>query len=372
MDSAPMNLRSRLLEVAQRLPTLSWLEEFLSWWGSGLVASLPRPITRWLSARQDRIVLELRPRGRRLLVERGPSTTPEIRYSHLLADDTCVSIGPMVEAMGRIPTRCRLLLRPSDDLLFERSLWLPLAARDHLRAVLDFEIPRQTPFRTDDISYHAEVVEEDRDGRRVRVQLSLIPRSYLGDALGLLAELGETHFEIETPSLFAQRWEVRPPQAMTKRRIPKLRTRDLALALFVLLPALALAFVPPWLASATLKENRSTLEALRGQLAATSEEHARIAVALTRRSYVEAQTRQIVPITQIMAALTTTFAGQVHLRQLEYSDQGLTLRGTTLEPSRLAGQLDASPLFSNVAFQSTAQAATAGENEFALQMQVGR
>lgn len=367
-----MTLRARLLEVVQRSPLSALVGEFFCWWVAGLVSSIPHSLRRILSARQERIVLELGRSERRLLAERGPAANPTVHFSYPLDEHEIPSIAPLAEAIGRFPTASRLVVRPAAHLLFERSLWLPVAARDHLSSVLEFELPRQTPFRPEDTFYRAEIVDEDREGRRIRVRLTLIPRAYLSDAEHLFGELGGRHYEIETPSESSPRWQISAPKTHVKRRMHGLSARDNLLVLFTIIPALALVIVPPLLAMEALKENRKTLNSVRLEMAKVSEEHSRLATVLTRHIYIEKQTHRSVPVKQLLAALSTTFDGQVHLRQLDYSEQSLILRGTTAEPSHLAGKLDASPLFFDVAFQSTAQEAAAGEKEFALQMRVSR
>jgi general secretion pathway protein L len=63
---------------------------------------------------------------------------------------------------------------------------LPAAAEDNLRQVLSFEMDRQTPFKADQIYFDSRVLGRDASGRNLNVELVLLPRAQLDQAIGAL------------------------------------------------------------------------------------------------------------------------------------------------------------------------------------------
>src|SRR5690606_14401543 len=72
-----------------------------------------------------------------------------------------------------------------------RRLALPAAAADRLRAVLGFEIERQTPFPASEVEYDALLLGRRGDGQ-VDVELVVVPRQALESRLAALGPLAAT------------------------------------------------------------------------------------------------------------------------------------------------------------------------------------
>ncbi|WP_129588401.1 PilN domain-containing protein [Solilutibacter silvestris] len=91
------------------------------------------------------------------------------------ADLETVETGAIGRLLSRYPDRPRWLL-VDDSIVIRATLRLPLAAIDHLRQAVRYEIDRQTPYAESDVAYDARVVERDSINKRMTVELLVIPR----------------------------------------------------------------------------------------------------------------------------------------------------------------------------------------------------
>src|SRR5690606_19022067 len=76
----------------------------------------------------------------------------------------------------------RVLLLPPAYVL-RRVLTLPAAALDNLRTVLGFELDRQTPFKPEQVVFDSRVLPHEAGAKLVPVELALVPRERLQQAL---------------------------------------------------------------------------------------------------------------------------------------------------------------------------------------------
>jgi len=77
-----------------------------------------------------------------------------------------------------------------------QQVFLPLAAGDNLRQVLDYEIERQLPFRREDVYY--DFLPAGKQGDKLSVYVFAIPKKSLDGVLGLLESLGIRPNGVET------------------------------------------------------------------------------------------------------------------------------------------------------------------------------
>jgi general secretion pathway protein L len=161
--------------------TQSPLPGFLAWWGGALRDCLPERWQERLRVQQAQVWLSWD--GEALQVERVDSMRRHVLGR--LGDDGAPSdaalVGLLGEAAARLP---RILLLPTQDVLLRR-----LAT---LRAVVGFEIDRQTPFRQDQVEFDCRLLPAEKGAKLVPVELAVLPRERL-DAL--LARLGDIRLD---------------------------------------------------------------------------------------------------------------------------------------------------------------------------------
>ncbi|KLO01230.1 general secretion pathway protein GspL, partial [Stenotrophomonas maltophilia] len=138
---------------------------FLRWWRQSLLAWVP---VRWqwaLGWGQARLLLQHEGDQLQVWREAGERREAVARLPWPLSP---VELDRVLEP--RLRTLPRVWLLPATDVL-RRSLRLPAAAADRLRAVVGFEIDRQTPFESSQVSYD---VRELGAGGEGQLQVELV------------------------------------------------------------------------------------------------------------------------------------------------------------------------------------------------------
>jgi Tfp pilus assembly protein PilN len=84
---------------------------------------------------------------------------------------------------------------PQDQAIVQQ-VFLPLAAQDNLRQVLEYEIERQLPFKREDIYY--DYLPAGKKGEKFSLYVFAIPKKYLDGVLNLLESFGVKPRGVET------------------------------------------------------------------------------------------------------------------------------------------------------------------------------
>lgn len=162
---------------------------FFAWWLGELRACLP---LRWrqrfrvaeslvlLIPEGDELVVLHQHDGQREELGRLSTTPPEALPAGLNA-----LLGEDRRELRRV------LLVPASSVL-RRTLHLPAAALENLSSVLGFELDRQTPFRAEQVYYDSRVLPHAPDARQVPVELALVTRERLAQALADVDGLAST------------------------------------------------------------------------------------------------------------------------------------------------------------------------------------
>jgi general secretion pathway protein L len=160
--------------------------DFFAWWIGQLSDLLPQRWGRLGSVGEDALVIEpvgspsrgvdsigvnLRRRGRE---------TPLGHFS-LAAD----SADELPRSPGK---RWVLRLRQADVLA--KTMSLPIAAENHARQALAFQMDQETPFTPDEIYWSHSITRRDRQSGRLSVRLLLVPRQNLAALLTALDHVG--------------------------------------------------------------------------------------------------------------------------------------------------------------------------------------
>jgi general secretion pathway protein L len=161
------------------------LPGFFRWWGSELLACLPPRWRALVEERSESLLLD--PRSDEIVVwrERGDRASEYARISRSLPAEAQGAEFQRLRAAIDDPGVRTVLCIPSERVL-QRNLVLPAAAEDNLRQVLSFEMDRQTPFKADQIYFDSRVLGRDASGRNLNVELVLLPRAQLDQAIGTL------------------------------------------------------------------------------------------------------------------------------------------------------------------------------------------
>jgi general secretion pathway protein L len=317
---------------------------FFSWWLGQLADLLPPWLRRPAFARVDALVIApIEP------LDSLGAVAVTVRRN---GKETPVGEFPLrQEALESVPApRGRpAVLRIARDDLLEKTLTLPIAARDDLAQVLAFEMDRETPFSADELywNYCAETVDQ-RQGR-ISVHLILIPKARLAPLLAVLGQCG-----------LAPKWvEIADGRADCsylpidhQRARPQHQSRWLlagAAACCAVLAAGA-AVVPFALQAAELAALDREIRA--GQTTATEADALRREIdRLSRSAEVVRKARENAarPI-EVLASVTRLLPDDTYLTDIDLRQRKLTLSGRSAAAARLIGALAADRSFRNPSF----------------------
>lgn len=322
---------------------------FLSWWLGELAGLLPRRL-RSRSRRELRwLVLTLGPDGVALLEPEGGVERELARVVPGAPGQEAVLGGAL--ALARRRTR-EVTIRLGADRGLRRTLDLPLAARGNLDQLLQFEMDRLTPFKSEQVYVAHRIARVDAATKRLQAEVHIAPREPVDQALELAQALGLWPQRVELegggddghPAL-----DLLPHDTPERHRSGRL-ARVLAL-LALLLSAAAIA-VP-------LQRQQTTAAALEAEVEAARVE-AQKSIALrdrfdrlstAARFLVEAK-RTTPMVTAIVAELTRVIPDQAYVSQLYIDGGTVQLHGLAKAASDLIGQLEQSDLFRAPRFRS--------------------
>ncbi len=147
---------------------------FGRWWFGELAALLPAALRRAVTGQMPDLILQLS-EGRFVF--------------HSGQGERADRLGDCDAAAAGLPDELAKRLKKANSrggqtiLALPRSLVtiqddeLPLAAAENLNDVVGFEMDRLTPFRQDEVYFHARVLEQDREQQKLTVALTASPRT---------------------------------------------------------------------------------------------------------------------------------------------------------------------------------------------------
>ncbi|HIE1101313.1 PilN domain-containing protein [Stenotrophomonas maltophilia] len=335
---------------------------FLRWWRQSLLAWVP---ARWqwaLGWAQARLLLQRE--GDQLLVQREAGERRE-SVARLPWPLSPAELDRVLEA--RLRGLPRVWLLPADDVL-RRPLRLPAAAADRLRAVVGFEIDRQTPFESSQVSYDVRELGAADEGQ-LQVELVAWPlrqldawRSSAGEWADVLA--GVDVIDAQGNTL---RVNLLPPAQRQLRVDPMGRWNLLlvvAAAVMLVLGGLQL-----------LDNRRAAADALRAEVERSARsargvasERAQLQALIDGAAFLETQRNQRAGTVEIWNELTRRLPEGTYLEKLAIENNSLQLIGLSREASQLVQLLQDAPQWRKVNLTGVLQAdgAASGRDRFTL------
>ena len=327
---------------------------FFTWWLSELKEMMPDRLVRLLSPAVDELVLE--PVQSRLAVSRRERGAVRelgvIDVDPLDLEPARAALGPLLAGIDFRKTRVALRL-PADRAL-RKLINLPAAAEENLREVLSFDMDRLTPFTADQVYYDARLLERDPETRRIKAEITVLPRTQVDPMVEMLRRLGLEPEAVALPrGTDSNRLPWRVPLVTNgtgqKKVIRRLPAALLALAVLFLIAAIVVS----------LERDRRRLDALDVDVAAARKEadegrrlEEEIARLESRGDFIVDRKRARPPVVEILSELTRTLPDDTWLYRLRLTDQELQTFGYSPNASALISLIESSGLFSNAQFRA--------------------
>ena len=347
----------------------------LRWWRSELIGLLPVAERRAARRRPDILLLEVsRSRISALRCTNGNRdelATVALPDAERRSGASLSSVGDLIALDGAIdPKITPVVVRVSPDEVLSRVVTLPPAAAENLRAVLTFEMHRQTPFTADQVYFDYRVLESNPGDAHLRVELSVTRRDLVDAAIGLLPPWdlrvsgADEAREIADDGL-ALRLAPSGPAASSYRTVGKLLWATNA-ALLVAVLAIPLV------------RQASHIEQLRERVAAAKTEAESAAVIRQRAERAQADRRFLIggkrtrpALVSVLAELTASIPDSTWVQRLEIKSRKVRMRGTSTAASSLIPIIEDIPLFRRVTFNApvTSNPGT-GKEQFQLVFEI--
>ncbi len=355
---------SSLLWISKINPRVSWSAAW-RWWREGLLAWLPAGVRHWLAGSARRLVLAVE-NGQCVLAREEDGQTQELEKLDPLSPD-----GNTIARWLRTEKPREWVLRFPTGQALTRVLALPLAAEKNLRQVAGFEMDRLTPFTASQVYYDAAVLERQPEQRRLRVELTALPRATVDPVLAHLRQQGLSPDMLDVvgsrSSLNLLSPEQRPQRGLWGRRLRA------AVVIASLLLVAAVIALPIWqqralVIGAIAKVDQAQKAAnqalsLREQLDKTLE-----------TSRMLAQKKRSIPArVDLLRELTVILPDDTWVERLQIKGDSAQIIGQSGKASALIGIVESSKFFSGAGFTSpvTTDPRT-GKERFVLSARIGR
>jgi general secretion pathway protein L len=322
---------------------------FAAWrWWSGEIASLvPRSLRQSLAGGRGRQVLVLAADGTAEFVQQGAGR--EETLARIDLDATRLSEARDILAAVRQRRGAGAALRLPAETALSATMALPLAAEANLAQVVAFELDRRTPFKHEEVYHSQRVLQRDVAAKRLSVQLTVVPRRVVDEALALAERLGIALDRVEVTGDPSANLLPARPQPFAAR-LPSVAFGVLALLAAVL--AGAAGFIPlerahraaTALGAEVAESKRLAEESLRLQKEIDAE--------IQESGFLAARKRQVPSASEILYAVTHMLPDDTWLSELEVSAGELRVTGYAESASAILGLIDQSPRFANGTFRS--------------------
>lgn len=311
------------------------------WWTDQLHQLCPPVLQRWLRPRQICCYLFLDDSQYRLSATHTGVPSERI-------DFTQEKLPPNIRR--RIRRMRELVLVIPDDQVLRVPLKLPLAARDHLQRVLNYQMSVHTPFQVDQVLFDYQILKTDHDTETLELEMQVVPRERLADHQQRLQHWSLNLTHLRPASMITHRHcNLLGEQDVQTRQRPIKRLSHALLAINAMLLALAVA-LPLWHKDRLIDGMQDAKQALK---------HDAEEVLKIRRQVEQLQRfqQQLTTVSQeqrhmlnILDELTRRLPDDAWVNRLELNDGTLQLQGEATNASSLISQIDGSNLFNEVSF----------------------
>jgi len=326
---------------------------FLAWWGGELGACLPS-LFRDRGRRRRRLLVDLD--GAALVVKRrrrGGKVKPVARIA--LGDQDASQASKSRRAVGRAARRSdEVVLRVPEREALQRTIRLPMAARENLREVIGFEMDRFTSLKAEEAYFDFEIAETDEARQQLAVALMVVPRADLRPALDLLAAWGVVpdRLVLLRPDEDAEFGRNLLPPAPAAAGLSWQARLGGGLAVVLLLLLGAQAYLPWYEKQQQLEALQAREAALRAEALQVDGLRTQVAAEAKRRAAIYATLTARPPAIRVLDELSRIIPDGTWLVDLQVSGETVSLKGYSQEPAGVIAVLEASPLFHDARFVS--------------------
>lgn len=317
---------------------------FWRWWREGLLGWLPLRTRRKLAGSRRRLIVEPSPDG--LALFRQEDGEPEVLSHQSWESASRETLHKLI----RTERPTAIVLRMRADRALTRVVMLPIAAAAKLRQVLGYEMDRLTPFSANQLYYDALILDRQLEQRRIRVELSVLPRTEVDATLEALAALG---IAPDIVDIIGGRRGVNllPVEKRPKRGVWPRRLQNLLIIVSLSL-VLAAALLPLWQHRALVIRLQKQVDILQKDSGQVLNLREQLEKAVQSSRFLLQKKQSSPPVIELLRELTAILPDNTWLERLQIKGDTLQLIGQSSSASALVGVIEESKLLGSVAFSS--------------------
>ena len=339
--------------MARAFATQGVLGDFFQWWVRGLLYLLPPSLRRAMQVTPDRITIDFK--GQQVKIKRYTEglTAPVEEKRFQSAGNELQKTAALQWLKDKSEADAEIILLVPKKMVLEKSLMLPGAAEENLRQVLGFEMDRKTPFTPDKVYYDYSIVDRDKEGQQIQVELYLTLREQIDPLLKeirswdiALQAIGITDGESHNYTLNLLDPEERPVQK------DKANRTVLALAVLAFVLFIAVLWVP-------VIKNDQRLSNLEAELVESRNVAMRVQTLREERDTIIEKTRFLaaqradqITTVELLNELTRIIPDNTWLTRLVINAGEIHIQGESEAASSLIQALESSDLFVDAKFTS--------------------
>lgn len=338
---------------------------FVEWWWAELAGMLPERLRRIRMHGQIAIIS--------LDGQKAEISVDEAGGNRLIG--TVALNGPDRAAACRLvalasPGRgCAARIRLPASSALRTTMRLPLVAEQNLREVIDFEMDRQTPFRPEQVHIAHHIVARDPAAHSLAVEVTLVLRSAVDQALRTCAALGiePEGIEVARGGAGAQAADLLEAQEAGNPRGKTTDRTTIALAALAALLAVIAVALPVGSARIAAADAEQKFEAVRKQAELAADLSQRLRTLRTEANVLTAMKASSIPVSDLLLELTRLIPDDAWLTELQIENGEVRLSGFARSASDLVGAIEGSDLFHRTVFRAPVTLDTkAGRERFSL------
>jgi general secretion pathway protein L len=317
---------------------------FWRWWRQGLLGWLPLEVRRKLAGSSRKLIVEPSPDG--ITLFRQKDSELEVLSHQSWKSSSRETLHKLI----RTERPTAIILRMPADRALTRVVMLPIAAAGNLRQVLGYEMDRLTPFSANQLYYDALILDRQLEQRRIRVELSALPRTEVDATLEALAALG---IAPDVVDIVGGRVGVNllPVEKRPRRDVWPRRLQNILIIVSLSL-ILAAALLPSWqyrVQVIRLQKQVDILQQDSGQVLNLREQ---LEKAVESSRFLLQKKQSSPPVIELLRELTMILPDNTWLERLQIKGDTLQLIGQSSSASALVGVIEESKLLGSVAFAS--------------------
>jgi len=316
------------------------------WWTGELVQLVPQRWRQSLAANRGGMVLALTGEYRADLLQRGAGREERLAQLDLMPS----RIPETREILASVRQRgAATTIRLPADAGLSATMVLPAAAEANLDQVVSFELDRRTPFKREEVYHSQRVVQRLDAGKKLLVQLTVVPRPAADGAVALAEVLGLTISRVELAG--EEFSNFMPPRAQRfGTRLPSFAFGALALSAAVL--AGVAVIIPLSHAHRTLETLQQDLAVVKQRADQSIAAQKEIDAEVQEGGFLAARKRQVPSASEVLYDLTHLLPDDTWLSELEITGGEVRINGFAGSASAILGLVDQSKRFVNAAFRS--------------------